>query len=90
MRIRIVIPAIVVACLAAATPAGAQTVGVFVPNVSAAEAQNIAALNGVIGIRKIEFDDGAWKIEGLARDGGRIEMKIHPQTGEILRLERYY
>jgi len=89
MRIRIAIPAILVACLAAATPAGAQS-GVVVPNISAAEAQDIAAVNGVIGIRKIEFNDGAWKIEGLARDGGRIEMKIHPQTGEILRLERYY
>jgi hypothetical protein len=47
-------------------------------------------INGVIAIRKIEFDDGAWKVEGRGRDGGRIEMKIHPQTGEILKLERYY
>jgi len=83
--------AALVACLTAlSAPAGAQTVGVYAPNISAAEAQDIAAVNGVIGIRKIEFDDGAWKVQGLARDGGRIEMKIHPQTGEILRLERFY
>ena len=58
-------------------------------SVSAAQAQDIAAINGVIAIRKIEFDDGAWKIEGRDREGRRVEMKVHPGTGEILRLERY-
>jgi len=91
MRTRIVIPAIIFACWAVSLPpAQAQTVGIYVPAISAAQAQDIAALNGVITIRKIEFNDGTWKIEGLARDGGRVEMKIHPQTGEILKLERYY
>jgi Peptidase propeptide and YPEB domain len=89
MHTRTLIPAIILACLAV-TPAAAQTVGVYVPPLSAAQAQDVAVMNGVIAIRKIEFDDGAWKVEGRARDGGRIEMKIHPQTGEILKLERYY
>ena len=89
MRSGIAIAAIVFACLAAA-PAAAQTVGVYAPAISAEQAQDIAAINGVIAIRKIEFDDGRWKIEGLDREGRRVEMKIHPRTGEIIRLERYY
>jgi hypothetical protein len=89
MRIRIMIPAILVACVAAAAPAAAQTVGVYVPMISADQAQDIAAVNGVIAIRKIEFDDGAWKVEGRDRDNRRVEIKIST-TGEIIRLERYY
>jgi Peptidase propeptide and YPEB domain len=58
--------------------------------VTADVAQDIAVGNGVIAIRKIEFDDGAWKVEGRDREGRRVEMKIHPTTGEILRLERFY
>jgi Peptidase propeptide and YPEB domain len=53
------------------------------------QAQDIAVVNGVIAIRKIEFNDGAWKVEGRDREGRRVEMKIDPGTGEILRLERY-
>jgi hypothetical protein len=89
MRAWIMIPAILFACLASPPHAAAQTVGVYVPGVSAAQAQDIAAINGVIAIRKIEFDDGAWKVEGRDREGRRVEMKIHPGTGEIIRLERY-
>jgi hypothetical protein len=89
MRIGITIPAILVACVVAAAPAAAQTVGVYVPMISADQAQDIAVVNGVIAVRKIEFDDGAWKVEGRDRDNRRVEMKISP-TGEIIRLERYY
>jgi Peptidase propeptide and YPEB domain len=88
---RNVIPAMLFACLAFSPPAAAQTVGVVVPGagVTADVAQDIAVGNGVIAIRKIEFDDGAWKVEGRDREGRRVEMKIHPGTGEIIRLERY-
>jgi len=91
MRIRIALPAALIAGMALwSLPASAQTVGVFVPPLSAAQAQDIAVANGVIAIRKIEFYDGAWKVEGRDREGRRVEMKIHPATGEIIRLERYY
>jgi len=78
------------ACLALSSPAVAQNV-IFVPGsgVTADVAQNIAVGNGVIAIRKIEFDDGAWKVEGRDREGRRVEMKIDPRTGEIIKLERY-
>jgi hypothetical protein len=87
---RTLIPAMLLASLAIGTPATAQNV-IFVPGtgVTAAVAQDIAVGNGVIAIRKIEFDDGAWKVEGRDREGRRVEMKIDPSTGEIIKLERY-
>ena len=90
MHTWIVIPAMLFAMLALSPPAAAQNV-IFVPGtgVTAAVAQDIAVGNGVISIRKIEFDDGAWKVEGRDREGRRVEMKIDPSTGEIIRLERY-
>ena len=90
MRTWIVIPAMLFACLALSPPATAQNV-IFVPGagVTADVAQDIAVGNGVIAIRKIELDDGVWKVEGRDREGRRVEMKIHPSTGEIIKLERY-
>ena len=90
MRTWIVIPAMLLAMLALSPPAAAQNV-IFVPGtgVTAAVAQDIAVGNGVIAIRKIKLDDGAWKVEGRDREGRRVEMKIHPGTGEIIKLERY-
>jgi Peptidase propeptide and YPEB domain len=87
---RTLLPAMLLTVLALAAPAAAQNV-IFVPGtgVTAAVAQDIAVGNGVIAIRKIEFDDGAWKVEGRDREGRRVEMKIDPSTGEIIKLERY-
>jgi len=88
MRTRTLIPAIILACLAV-TPAAAQTVGIYVPPLSAAQAQDIALINGVIAIRKIEFDEGLWKIYGRDASGRRVEMKVDPRTGQIAQLERF-
>lgn len=69
--------------------ASAQTVGAGNPLVAVDEARDIAAFNGVVAIRKIEFDDGYWKIEGRDREDRRVEMKIDPRTGEIAQLEKF-
>jgi hypothetical protein len=63
---------------------------VYSPPVSAAEAQDIAAANGVIALRKLELDEGKWKIEGRDTAGARVEMKIDRLSGAILELQRYY
>jgi hypothetical protein len=63
---------------------------IYTPPVSAAEAQDIAASNGVFALRKIELDDGKWKIEGRDTAGARVEMKIDRLSGVILELQRYY
>lgn len=77
------------ACIVASPAVRAQTVGVGVPFVSVDEAREIAAFNGVIAIRRIELDEGVWKIEGRDRSDRRVEMKIDPHTGEIAELDRF-
>jgi hypothetical protein len=78
--------------LTAAVPLGtarAQTDGAGPPMVTVDEARDIAAFNGVIIIRRIEFDEGVWKIEGRDRSDRRVEMRIDPESGEIAQLERF-
>lgn len=66
-----------------ASPAPAQ-----VYFVSAADAQAIAAQNGVAVIYRQRLDDGVWKIEGRDLEGRYIYMRIDPRTGDVVRLER--
>jgi Peptidase propeptide and YPEB domain len=89
MRQRIATIALLSACIAAPMGAMAQTVGVGTPMVSIGEARDIAVMNGVRYIRKIELDDGKWKVEGRDDAGRRVEMEIDPRTGDIAQLERF-
>ena len=81
------------AVLGTASTASAQvideTTGVGRPMLAADEARDIAAMNGVVAFRRIELDDGVWKIEGRDRSDRRVEMKIDPYSGEIAELERF-
>jgi len=74
----------------------AQTVGVappdevvIMPPSPIDNARNVAAMNGVVDIRKIEFYDEAWHVEGRDLSGHRISMTIDPRTYTIAHLERY-
>jgi peptidase YpeB-like protein len=89
MRHRIAAISLVSACIAAPLGAMAQTVGVAPPVMSVDEVRDIAVMNGVIAIRKIELYDGKWKVEGRDQSGMRVEMQIDPRTGEIAHLERF-
>ena len=89
MRIRVATIALLSACIAAPLGAMAQTVGAGEPMVSVGEARDIAVMNGVHYIRKIELDDGKWKVEGRDDAGRRVEMEIDPRSGEIAQLERF-
>ena len=89
MRHRIAVVTLVSACIAAPLGATAQTVGVAPPVMSVDDARDIAVMNGVIAIRKIELYDGKWKVEGRDQSGMRVEMQINPRTGEIAHLERF-
>lgn len=92
MRHRIATAALALAWVATA-PALAQnvpdTTGLGGPTITAVEARDIAAFNGVVAVRKIEFDDGLWKIWGRDRSDRRVEMSIDPHTGEIAQLARF-
>ena len=56
--------------------------------VSSADAQAIAAQNGLISINRLRLDDGVWKIEGRDVTGRYVYMRIDPRTGDILRMDR--
>jgi hypothetical protein len=88
MRNPIAIAALVLTCFTV-TPSKSQTVGLGSPMVSMEEARDIALVNGVVAIRKIEFDDGLWKIYGRDVAGRRVEMKVDPRSGAIAELERF-
>src|ERR1700750_2021467 len=89
MRNRIALVTLVSACIAAPLGAMAQTVGVGPPVMPVDQARDIAVMNGMVAIRKIELYDGKWHIEGRDQSGMRVEMQIHPRTGTIAHLERF-
>jgi hypothetical protein len=89
MRTRIATVVLLSACIAAPLGARAQTVGLGPPGISVDQARDIAVMNGVIAIRKIELYDGNWKVEGRDEAGRHVEMQIDPRTGAIAHLERY-
>jgi uncharacterized membrane protein YkoI len=67
----------------AASPALAQQF-----KVTEQQARQIAAERGMVTVREIEQDDGKWEIEGRDKDGRKIEIDIHGQTGEVVKFER--
>ena len=90
---RTAIITLVSACIAAPLGAMAQTVGVAPPDVIVVtpieQARNVAAMNGVVDIRKISFYDDAWHVEGRDVSGRHVWMTIDPRTYMISHLERY-
>ncbi len=83
------------ACIAAPLGAMAQTVGVAPPEVVVMpppspidNARNIAAMNGVTDIRKIEFYDDNWHVDGRDQAGHHVWMTIDPRTNSVAHLER--
>jgi hypothetical protein len=89
MRNRIAVVTLLSACIAAPLGALAQTVGVAPPTMPVDEVRDIAVMNGMIAIRKIEFYDGAWHVAGRDQSGRRVEMQVDPRTGEVAHLERF-
>ncbi len=67
----------------AAAPALAQEF-----KVSEQQARQIASDRGVVKFSEIEQDDGKWEIEGRDKDGRKIEIDIHGQSGEVTKFER--
>ena len=89
MRKRIAAITLVSACIAAPLGAMAQTVGVGPPTMPVDQARDIAVMNGMVAIRKIELYDGTWHVDGRDQSGMRVEMQIDPRTGTIAHLERF-
>jgi hypothetical protein len=96
MHKSIIAAAIAIAALAVPTGALAQGVVYAAPPVvysgpvTALEAQDIAAANGVIAIRDIYLDEGLWKLKGRDGAGARVEMRIDQMSGAVVSLNRYW
>ena len=83
---RIALIALTLGCLALPPVAGAQVV--VTPQVTMSEARYIAAVNGVVAIREIEFFDGKWVIRGKDEVARDIKIEINGRTGMIEWLNR--
>jgi peptidase YpeB-like protein len=82
----IAVLALTLGCLALPAAAGAQVV--LSQQISMMEARDIAAENGVVAIREIEFFDGKWQIWGKDQSAQNVKIEINGQTGMIEWLSR--
>lgn len=57
------------------------------PNISKAEALEIAEARGMARLDEIELDDGEWEVEGCTAEGYEIEIDINARTGDVVKLE---
>jgi hypothetical protein len=92
---RIAMITLMSACIAAPLGAMAQTVGVAPPDYVVGpplspmdNARNIAETSGVVDIRKIEFYDDKWHVDGRDEGGHHVWMTIDPRTNSVAHLER--
>ena len=69
-------------------PSTAPAQPVFVPYLSAGDAQAIAVENGVAEFYRIRLDEGVWKIEGRDLNGRYVYVRIDPRTGQLIRFDR--
>ena len=51
-------------------------------------ARKVAAMNGMVAIREIEFYDGRWKIRGKDVAARDLKIEINGRTGMIQSLDR--
>ncbi len=55
--------------------------------VTKSEAMDIARVNGMHRIDKIERDSPKWELEGCTADGREIEIDVNGQSGEIIEID---
>jgi len=58
------------------------------PTVTEAEVLQILADQGYTDIRKIEEEDGCIEAKGMDDAGNRVEVYIHPNSGEIVKVKK--
>ncbi len=89
MRSTLAAAGLLMTVFAVPASAPAQTVGVAPATITVDEARDIAAMNGVVAVRKLELYDGSWHVEGRDVAGKHVEMTIDPRDGRITWLERF-
>lgn len=38
-------------------------------------------------VRKVELDDGCYEVHAINKNGARLELKMHPVTGKVVKSE---
>ena len=71
-----------------ALPPAASSQVLVVDQISIHDARAIAAMNGVVAIRDIQFFDGKWVIRGKDEVARNIKIEINGRTGRIEWLNR--
>jgi hypothetical protein len=90
MRSTLAAAALLTTLFAVPATAPAQTVGIAPPSaITVDEARDIAAMNGVMAVRKLERYDGSWHVEGRDDTGRRVEMTIDQRDGRVTWLDRF-
>ena len=76
-----IIPAVLALSFALIAPAAAQPVGID-------DIRVMAFNKGMVQIKRVELDDGIWKVKGFDSTGHKIKMEIEAWSGAIVKLKR--
>lgn len=55
--------------------------------ISEEKVREIAAAAGYSDIRKVEAEDGCLEAKGMNRDGKKVELYVHPVSGDIVKIK---
>jgi len=55
--------------------------------ISEDKVREIAAAAGYEDIRKVEEEDGCLEAKGMNRDGKKVEVYVHPVSGDIVKVK---
>ena len=55
-----------------------------VSNLSEADVRAKLSAAGYIDVHDVEFDDGLWKADARTAAGAKVELKLDPQTGDVV------
>ncbi|MDH5859217.1 PepSY domain-containing protein [Lampropedia aestuarii] len=69
---------------------GSATPGVGNDYLSAAQVRSALEANGYSRIHDLEFDDGRWEADATNAAGQRVELRIDPTSGAVLRKKLDY
>lgn len=57
-------------------------------NLGEADIRASLAAAGYTNVHDVKFDDGVWKADANAPQGGEVDLKMDPATGEVIGIDR--
>ena len=56
---------------------------------AAAQVRATLEAQGYTRVNDIEFDDGMWEADARSADGKRVDLRLDPDTGEIIGVDAH-